>query len=120
MIEDGVSSSLFDTTTEAIARVGELLESEDRRSILGEAAREHASRDSWRASATVQLVGAIPKLACAEGNLRLSDEPATAGSCHSCVARMKEDAQTVDHVCHPAGCCHRRVTPVPAQQTRRV
>jgi glycosyltransferase involved in cell wall biosynthesis len=77
MIEDGVSGYLFDTTAEAIATIGELLESEDRRRILGDAAREHASHDSWRA-ATIQLVEQY-KLAC-ERQPAAVDEPQTAGS----------------------------------------
>ncbi len=77
MIEDGVSGCLFDTTAEAIARIGELLESGDRRRILGDAAREHASRDSWRA-ATIQLVEQY-KLAC-ESQPTAVDEPDSPGS----------------------------------------
>jgi glycosyltransferase involved in cell wall biosynthesis len=63
MIEHGVSGYLFDTPGEAIATIGELLDSKDRRSAIGTEAREHASRDSWKA-ATIQLVEQY-QVACA-------------------------------------------------------
>jgi glycosyltransferase involved in cell wall biosynthesis len=63
MIEDGVSGYLFDMETEAIATIGELLGSQEKRYAIGRAAREHSSQTSWKA-ATIQLVEQY-RLACA-------------------------------------------------------
>lgn len=55
MIEDGVSGHLFESPAEAVARIGELLDSREKRCAMGTAAMEHASRVSWKA-ATIELV----------------------------------------------------------------
>lgn len=54
-IEDGVSGYLVGSEDEAAARVGELLGSAQKRGVMGEQAREQASRRSWR-EATLRLV----------------------------------------------------------------
>lgn len=63
MIEDGVSGFLFDTEAEAVAAIGELLESKEKRCAIGKTARNQASQVSWRA-ATIELVEQYKK-ACA-------------------------------------------------------
>jgi glycosyltransferase involved in cell wall biosynthesis len=55
MIDDGVNGFLFDTEAEAIATIGDLLNSKEKRETIGNAAREHASHLGWRA-ATTQLL----------------------------------------------------------------
>ncbi len=55
MINDGASGFLFDTEAQAIALIGALLQSKEKRETIGKAAREHASHMGWRA-ATVQLI----------------------------------------------------------------
>jgi len=50
MIEDRVSGYLFETLDDAITIIQELLDSSEKRSTLGKAAREHSSRTSWRAA----------------------------------------------------------------------
>jgi len=54
MIQHGVNGFLFDTEAQAIAAVGELLESSQKRRAIGDAARAHAAQVSWNA-ATLQL-----------------------------------------------------------------
>jgi glycosyltransferase involved in cell wall biosynthesis len=55
MIEDRVSGYLVDAESETLARVGELLESKEKRDGIGKIAREYASGISWRV-ATLQLL----------------------------------------------------------------
>ena len=55
MIDNCVNGHLFDTEDEAIAIIAELLDSKPKRRAIGETAREHSSRTSWRA-ATIELV----------------------------------------------------------------
>jgi glycosyltransferase involved in cell wall biosynthesis len=62
MIDDRVNGYLFDTENEAIATIGELLNSKSKLCAIGRAAREHSSRRSWRA-ATFDLVAQY-KRAC--------------------------------------------------------
>ena len=62
MIDDRVNGYLFDTENEAIATIGELLNSKSKQCAIGRAAREHSSRRSWRA-ATFDLVAQY-KRAC--------------------------------------------------------
>jgi glycosyltransferase involved in cell wall biosynthesis len=73
MIQDGGTGYLFDTQAEAVAAIGGLLESQDKRCAIGRAAREHASRTSWR-SATIQLVERY-KEACAIQTSALNPNP---------------------------------------------
>ena len=63
MIEDGVSGFLFDTEAGAVATIGELLESKEKRCAIGKTARNHASQVGWKA-ATIELVEQYKK-ACA-------------------------------------------------------
>lgn len=56
MIEDGVTGYLAGTGSEAIERVGALLGSPEQRAMMGQRAREAASRRSWEES-TRQLIG---------------------------------------------------------------
>ncbi len=72
MIEHCVSGYLFDTEDEAIAIVADLLDSKEKRSTIGKAAREHSSRTSWRA-ATIELIEQYNR-ACE--NQPLPDNPA--------------------------------------------
>ena len=55
MIEDGVSGYLVEDDGAAIDRITQLLQSPEKRTTMGAAARTHASQRSWR-SATEQLV----------------------------------------------------------------
>jgi glycosyltransferase involved in cell wall biosynthesis len=70
LIEDGVSGFLYDDASQALAAIQELLRLPANRTAIGKAAREHASRQSWR-SATIQLVEHY-KNACRQQYISLS------------------------------------------------
>jgi len=56
MIQDEVTGYLVDTDKQAVDRVGELVDSKEKRAAMGARARAHASRRSWT-NATSELVG---------------------------------------------------------------
>lgn len=78
MIEDGISGYLYDTNAEAIGQIGELLNSEARRSTMGSAAREHSSKRSWEAS-TLELVSQYEKARAMQPTFADSAEHFTPG-----------------------------------------
>jgi len=55
MIEDGVSGYLFDDESEAIEAIRDLLHSPERRAAVGECARAHSCRHSWKAATNLLL-----------------------------------------------------------------
>ncbi|HWG22095.1 MAG TPA: glycosyltransferase family 1 protein [Terracidiphilus sp.] len=79
MIENGISGYVVDAAHLAIERIGDLLSSNEKRESMGNYARAHASRSSWRA-ATLQLVAQYEE-ACAAQALgpMLADRTAPAG-----------------------------------------
>jgi glycosyltransferase involved in cell wall biosynthesis len=77
LIEDGVSGRLFDEEGEAIAAIRSFLDSPERRSAMGKAAREHAAEHSWKV-ATCQLIEHY-RAACAMQNVVPDRGPAQTG-----------------------------------------
>lgn len=55
MIEEGVSGYLFDGESEAIAAIGDLLQSPEQRRTMGQKAREQACGHSWKAATNLLL-----------------------------------------------------------------
>ena len=79
MIEDGVSGFLVDDDGTAIDRIAQLLESAEKRTAMGAAARAHASQRSWR-SATEQLVEHYQRaLAMQASRQQSANEPGRSG-----------------------------------------
>jgi glycosyltransferase involved in cell wall biosynthesis len=60
MIQDGVSGYLFDAQAQAVEAVGQLLNSKEKRDVIGKTARGHASQLNWKA-ATIKLVEQFEK-----------------------------------------------------------
>jgi glycosyltransferase involved in cell wall biosynthesis len=73
MIEDGVSGSLFDDESQAIAAIRQLLLSRENREAMGQTARTHAAAHSWK-TATAQLVEHY-QAACARQHIGPSSAP---------------------------------------------
>lgn len=55
MIEDSVSGYLYDDDHAAVGRIRELLESPERRAVIGHCARVHSGRQSWKAATLLLL-----------------------------------------------------------------
>jgi glycosyltransferase involved in cell wall biosynthesis len=70
MIHHGHSGFLFDKEAQAVDAIGGLLHSKDSRECIGKAAREHASKHSWKA-ATILLIEHYKK-ACETQNISVN------------------------------------------------